>query len=132
MPKILVVDDSSVMRKMIENALVEIGLNEIETAADGLDALIRVDETFDLILTDWNMPKVSGLSFVKNIQSNPKLAKIPIIMVTTEAARTEVLDAIKAGVTDYIVKPFEKKHLIAKVMSVLNSHKAPDSSTGIS
>lgn len=101
--KILVVDDSSTMRRIIVNTLNQIGMNDIVEATDGRDALGKV-QGIDLILTDWNMPEMDGLTFVKNVRAKDK--KLPIVMVTTEAAKEEIIEAIKNGVNDYVIKPF--------------------------
>lgn len=101
--KILVVDDSSTMRRIIINTLGQIGQKDVVEAGDGKEALTKLSGV-DIILTDWNMPEMDGLTFVKNVRTQNKTT--PIVMVTTEAAKEEIVEAIKAGVNDYVVKPF--------------------------
>jgi two-component system chemotaxis response regulator CheY len=106
--KILIVDDSGVMRRIHKNTLLEqhVKDEDITEAPDGASALeIAERETFELFLVDWNMPRLDGLSFVKHLRASEKYAKTPIIMITSEAAKYNVMEAIKAGVTNYVVKP---------------------------
>ena len=110
--KILVVDDSSTMRRIIVNTLNQAGLTDVTEAEHGKDALKKL-AGIDIILTDWNMPEMDGLTFVKTVRETDK--KIPIIMVTTEAAKTEIVEAIKQGVNDYVVKPFTPEVIKEKV-----------------
>lgn len=121
--KVLVVDDSSTMRKIIKNVLMTLGIEDdfIIEAVDGMDAFGKIKaNTFDLILTDWNMPKMNGLTLVQNIRKLPKSANTPIIMITTEGAKTEVIAALKSGVNNYIVKPFNAETLKSKLEPILN------------
>jgi two-component system chemotaxis response regulator CheY len=121
--KILIVDDSITMRRIIANSLKAAGYEDFVEAGNGMEALERV-EGIDLILTDWNMPGMDGLSFVKQIRQNAQTAKIPIIMVTAEGTKDSVLEALKAGVNDYIVKPFTKTIIIEKLSGVLKRQGA--------
>ncbi len=116
--KILTVDDSSTMRRIIKNTLNRLNYTDVVEAEHGVDALAKMAGV-ELVLTDWNMPEMDGLTFVKALRSNPQYNDIPIIMVTTEAAKKEILEAIKAGVTDYIVKPFTPDTLKEKIEKVL-------------
>jgi two-component system chemotaxis response regulator CheY len=116
--KILTVDDSSTMRRIIKNTLGRLGYDDVIEAEHGVDALAKMAGV-QLILTDWNMPEMDGLTFVKALRSNSLYKDIPIIMVTTEAAKKEILEAIKSGVTDYIVKPFTPETLKDKLQKVL-------------
>ncbi|HYD00537.1 MAG TPA: response regulator [Phycisphaerales bacterium] len=103
--RIFIIDDSKTMRNIQKSILGTLGHTEIAEAGDGQDALSRVDAfNPDLILVDWNMPVMDGITFVKNYRA--KGSKTPIIMVTTEAEKTRVVEAIKAGVNNYVVKPF--------------------------
>ena len=112
--KVLVVDDSGVMRKIIIRSLNAVGVSEVVEAADGQEGFnLFQAEQFDLVLTDWNMPVRSGLEFVKDIRASG--SKVPIMMVTTEAQKSQVITAIQAGVTDYLTKPFENETLRAKL-----------------
>lgn len=117
--KILTVDDSSTMRRIIKNTLNRIGYTDVVEAEHGVDALAKMAGV-ELVLTDWNMPEMDGLTFVKALRSNPQFGELPIIMVTTEAAKKEILEAIKSGVTDYVVKPFTPEVLKEKLEKVLS------------
>ncbi len=116
--KILVVDDSSTMRRIIKNTLVRIGYDDIVEAEHGVDALSKLDGV-GMVLTDWNMPVMDGLTLVNSIRSNDQYKTVPIIMVTTEAAKEEIVVAIKAGVNDYIIKPFNQNTLQEKISKIL-------------
>lgn len=118
--KVLVVDDSSTMRRIIRNTLSKVGFNNVVEAENGIDALSKMRENaIGLILTDWNMPEMDGLTFVKSVRGSDTFKNIPIIMVTTEAAKTEVVEALKQGVNDYIVKPFTPEALKEKVEKII-------------
>ena len=117
--RILIVDDSVTMRKIIGKSLQTAGYPEIVEASDGADAMSKMSGV-DLVLLDWNMPVMDGLSFVKEARQSPVFGSVPIIMVTTEGAQKEVLQALKEGVNDYIVKPFKADILIQKIESVIN------------
>lgn len=112
--KVLVADDSGIMRKIIIRSLNSVGVTDVVEAADGADAITAFKANpIDLILTDWNMPNVSGLELVQQIRSMG--SNVPIIMVTTEAQKGQVIAAIEAGVNDYLTKPFESDDLRAKL-----------------
>lgn len=113
--RVLVVDDSGVMRKIISRALGELGINDVEEAADGQLALdvMTASGPFDLLITDWNMPVMNGLELVQSIRGSG--CAIPIIMVTTKSEKEAVLQAIQAGVNDYVIKPFERDMLRMKI-----------------
>ncbi len=118
--KFLIVDDSSTMRRIITNALTKIGQTDIVEAGNGKEAMEKMGVGgIDFILTDWNMPEMSGLEFVKAVRAKADWVKIPILMVTTNAVQDEVVEAVKAGVTDYLVKPFQPDTLKTKIESVL-------------
>lgn len=114
--KFLVVDDSSTMRRIIKNSLKRIGYEDVEDAENGVEALEKLNG-IDIILTDWNMPEMDGLEFVKRVRSQNKT--IPILMVTTNAAKDDIVEALKNGVNNYIVKPFTPETLKEKVDAVL-------------
>lgn len=110
----LVADDSGVMRKVIVRALAAVGVEETDEAGDGQIALDKfVLNPYDLVVTDWNMPEKNGLELVTSLRELG--AEVPIIMVTTEGQKGQVVKAIQAGVTDYLVKPFENDQLVAKL-----------------
>jgi two-component system, chemotaxis family, chemotaxis protein CheY len=112
--KVLVADDSGVMRKIISRSLNAVGVTDIVEATDGQDAIQKfTEDTFDMILTDWNMPNKSGLELTAEIRALG--SSVPIIMITTEAQKSQVIAAIQAGVNDYLTKPFEAEDLRAKL-----------------
>ena len=116
--KILVVDDSLTMRRIIKNSLSKIGYNDVVEAGNGVEGLEEFDKGgVNLILTDWNMPEMDGMTFVTKIRE--KDSNVPILMITTNAAKEDVLEAFKAGVSDYIVKPFTPDVLKEKIENVL-------------
>ncbi len=121
--RFLVVDDSVTMRRIVSKCLMDIGADEVVEAADGMDALGKLASAgpFDVILTDWNMPVMNGLSFLKQVQAKPEYKNIPVMMVTTEAEKSNVLEAIKAGAKNYVVKPFTAETLREKIEGVLGA-----------
>lgn len=117
--KVLVVDDSAIMRRIISNSLKAAGFSNIVEANNGAEGLESLDG-IELILTDWNMPVMDGLTFVKEVRKNGQYSKTPIVMITTEGAKAEVMEALKNGVNNYIVKPFTPETLLEKVKSTIN------------
>ncbi len=119
--KVLVVDDSSTMRRIISKILKKMDITEIFQASDGVDALsLLSSNSVDLILLDWNMPRMNGLGLVKNLRENSKFNSTSIIMVTTEAERSSVVEAVKAGANNYLAKPFTPDALIIKIKETLH------------
>lgn len=105
--KILVVDDFSTMRRIIKNLLRDLGLTNTQEADDGQTALPMLKEgDFDFVVTDWNMPGMQGIDLLKHIRADEKLKHLPVLMVTAEAKREQIIAAAQAGVNGYIVKPF--------------------------
>lgn len=115
--KFLVVDDSGTMRRIVTNSLQRIGYTDVVEAEDGQEALGLFDESVDFVITDWNMPKLSGIDFTRAIRA--KDARVPILMVTTRSVREDILAAAEAGVNNYIVKPFTPQVLKEKIDQVL-------------
>lgn len=119
--KVLVVDDFATMRRIIKNILGQLGYKNIIEADDGTTALTIIkQEKIDLIISDWNMPKMTGLDLLKNVRGNPDTATTPFIMVTAEAQQDNIILAVKAKVSQYIVKPFTADTLGEKINKVLN------------
>ncbi|MCF7802892.1 MAG: response regulator [Candidatus Marinimicrobia bacterium] len=118
--KILIVEDSPTMRRIIKNTLKRIGYEDVEEAEDGVEALAALGNAkIDFIITDWNMPKMSGLDFTKRVKSNPDYGDVPILMVTTRSVEQDVLDAFEAGAASYIVKPFTPQVMKEKIDEIL-------------
>ncbi|NQY22632.1 MAG: response regulator [Campylobacteraceae bacterium] len=120
--KILIVDDSSTMRRIIGNVVQQLGFSkdDFDEAEDGVVAWSMLQKgQYDIVLTDWNMPNMNGLDLVKHIRGGGAHQKTPIIMITTEGGKMEVITALKAGVNNYIVKPFNAAILKEKLDGVL-------------
>ena len=119
--KLLVVDDSSTMRRIIKNTLQRLGHKDILEAEHGLEdwGLLEANSDINVLITDWNMPEMNGLELVKKVRAEQKYIDMPIIMVTTEGGKAEVITALKAGVNNYIVKPFTPQVLKEKLEDVL-------------
>ncbi|MCD6281795.1 MAG: chemotaxis response regulator CheY [Deltaproteobacteria bacterium] len=119
--KVLVVDDFSTMRRIVKNILRQLGFNNIVEADDGTTGLgVLQKEKIDLIISDWNMPKMTGLDLLKAVKSDDALKDIPFLMVTAEAQQENIIEAVKAGVSNYIVKPFTAETLGKKIEQVFN------------
>ena len=119
--RVLIVDDSSTMRRIIGNVVQQLGIKkeDFEEAEDGVVAWKLLEESkFDVVLTDWNMPNMNGLQLVQKIRGGGQHVKTPIIMITTEGGKGEVITALKAGVNNYIVKPFSADILKEKLDGV--------------
>ncbi|MEK6758491.1 MAG: chemotaxis response regulator CheY [Deltaproteobacteria bacterium] len=122
--KILVVDDFSTMRRIIKNILREIGYSNVEEADDGSTALEKLKGGgFDFVVTDWNMPIMPGIELLKAIRLDPVLKETPVLMVTAEAAKENVVIAVQAGVNNYIVKPFTAAALKERIDLILEKFK---------
>jgi len=116
---VLVVDDFSTMRRIVKNLLVEIGFSNIEEADDGNTALPILEKGgIDFLVTDWNMPGMAGIDLLKAVRADPKLSSIPVLMVTAESKRDQIMEAAQAGVNGYVVKPFTADTLREKVDKV--------------
>lgn len=119
--KILIVDDFSTMRRIIKNILKEIGYTNVEEADDGSTALEKLKEgSFDFVITDWNMPIMPGIELLKTVRKDAKLKKLPVLMVTAEKGEQNVKDAVAAGVSNYIVKPFTAAALKERIDLIIS------------
>jgi two-component system chemotaxis response regulator CheY len=117
--KFLIVDDSSTMRRIVINTLTKAGFSEFAEAGNGTEAVDQLAKhPVDVVITDWNMPVMNGLDFVKAIRAKAATKQVPVLMVTTNAAQDDILEALKAGVNDYVVKPFTPDVIKAKVQAV--------------
>jgi two-component system chemotaxis response regulator CheY len=117
--KILVVDDFSTMRRIIKNLLRDLGFQNITEADDGKTALpILKQGGIDFLVTDWNMPEMTGIELIAEVRKDPNLAHIPILMVTAEAKREQIIAAAQAGVNGYVVKPFTATVLKEKIEKI--------------
>ena len=118
--RFLVVDDSSTMRRIIINTLAKLGHKDITEASNGREGIDRLAAaTVDVIITDWNMPEMSGIEFIRTIRAQEKYSKIPVLMVTTNAAKDDIVEALRAGVTNYVVKPFTPDVMKEKIAGLL-------------
>jgi two-component system chemotaxis response regulator CheY len=117
--KILVVDDFSTMRRIIKNLLRDLGFANTHEADDGTSALPMLKNgSFDFLVSDWNMPGMNGLDLLKAVRADPKLAKMPVLMVTAESKREQIIEAAQAGVNGYVVKPFNAATLEEKINKI--------------
>jgi len=114
--KILIVDDFSTMRRIVKNLLRDLGFNNTQEADDGLTALPMLKKgDFEFVVTDWNMPGMQGIDLLKNIRADAELKHLPVLMITAEAKREQIIEAAQAGVNGYIVKPFTAATLKEKL-----------------
>jgi two-component system chemotaxis response regulator CheY len=119
--KFLVVDDSATMRRIVINSLQRIGFTETVEAGDGREALERFDASVGFVITDWNMPVMSGLEFVRALRSRDDGRTVPVLMVTTRSVREDIIAAVEAGVNNYIVKPFTPQVLKEKIDHIVET-----------
>ncbi|CAK4067143.1 Chemotaxis protein CheY [Vibrio sp. 16] len=114
--KILIVDDFSTMRRIVKNLLRDLGFNNTQEADDGLTALPMLKKgDFEFVVTDWNMPGMQGIDLLKHIRADDELKHLPVLMITAEAKREQIIEAAQAGVNGYIVKPFTAATLKEKL-----------------
>ncbi|MFZ5843343.1 MAG: chemotaxis response regulator CheY [Pseudomonadota bacterium] len=117
--KILIVDDFSTMRRIIKNLLRDLGFTNTQEADDGATALPMLQNgNFDFLITDWNMPGMQGIDLLKTVRADPNLSTLPVLMVTAEAKREQIVEAAQAGVNGYIVKPFTAQTLEEKINKI--------------
>lgn len=120
--KFLVVDDFSTMRRIIKNLLIDLGYANVTEADDGATALPMLQAgNFDFLVTDWNMPGMPGLDLLKAVRADARLAKMPVLMLTAEAKREQIIEAAQAGVNGYVIKPFTAVTLKEKIDKILEA-----------
>jgi two-component system chemotaxis response regulator CheY len=112
--RFLVVDDSPTMRRIVVNSLQRVGFSDFVEASDGVEALERFDDSVDFVITDWNMPNMNGLDFTRALRAHVA-RPVPILMVTTRNVREDILMAVEAGISNYVVKPFTPQVLKDKI-----------------
>jgi len=131
--KILVVDDMLTMRKIISKQLKEFGFTNITEADDGIKAWPLIEQAhqighpFQLILSDWNMPQMKGIELLAKVRGDEKLKEVPFVLITAESEKTQVIEAVKLQVSNYIVKPFTSDQLKEKLETAHKKHNAPSS-----
>ena len=119
--KFLVVDDFSTMRRIVRNLLKELGFTNVDEAEDGLIALQKLNTLpFDFVVTDWNMPNMDGLTLLQTIRATPNLKHLPVLMITAEAKKENIIAAAQAGASGYIVKPFTAATLSEKLQKIFD------------
>lgn len=118
--KILLVDDSSTMRRIQKNTLKSIGYEDVIEGSDGTEALsmLKANPDVKLLLMDWNMPNMDGITALRTIKADPALKAVPVIMVTSESEKSRIIEAIQAGAANYVVKPFQPDTLQEKIKQV--------------
>ncbi len=121
--KILIVDDFSTMRRIIRNLLKELGFTNVHEAEDGVDALkhLRADGDFEFVVSDWNMPNMTGIELLRAMRADAALKHLPLLMVTAEAKRENIIEAAQAGANGYIVKPFTAATLDEKLKKIFQT-----------
>jgi two-component system chemotaxis response regulator CheY len=127
--KFLVVDDFATMRRIIRNLLKELGFNNVDEAEDGVNALQKLrNDHFDFVVSDWNMPNMTGIDLLRNIRADEHLKGLPVLMVTAEAKKENIIAAAQAGASGYVVKPFTAATLdekLKKIFQTMNREGAP-------
>lgn len=128
--RILLVDDFEMIRSLLKQALKQLGHTDLTEAVDGVDAFEKITKAkddgtpFDIVFLDWNMPRMTGIEVVQKCKENDALKAIPFIMITAEREQKSVVAALKAGVSDYVIKPFSPKQLASKIERIVNSSSA--------
>ena len=123
--KILIVDDFSTMRRIIKNLLRDLGFTNTAEADDGLTALPMLENgKYDFLVTDWNMPGMQGIDLLKAVRENPDLVDLPVLMVTAESKKDQIVEAAQAGVNGYVVKPFTAQTLKEKIDKIFERIEA--------
>ncbi|MCA9472454.1 MAG: chemotaxis response regulator CheY [Nitrospira sp.] len=117
--KVLVVDDMSTMRRIVKNVLKQIGYSDIAEAENGQDAMAKLKTGgFGLVVSDWNMPVMPGIELLRNVRADADLKSLPFLMVTAEAQKENIIEAVQAGVSNYVVKPFTAEALQEKLEKI--------------
>ena len=119
--RILVVDDMMTMRKLVSKVCKDLGFSDLTEAADGIlawEAITNASPAFGLVISDWNMPNCSGLDLLKRVRADSRFAKLPFVMVTAEAEQHQIIEAVKSGVSNYVIKPFTGDILKEKLEAV--------------
>jgi two-component system chemotaxis response regulator CheY len=120
--RFLVVDDFSTMRRIVRNLLKELGFVNVQEAEDGVQALSKLrSDTFDFVVSDWNMPNMTGIELLRAIRADSKLKSLPVLMVTAEAKRENIIEAAQAGASGYVVKPFTAATLDEKLKKIFQN-----------
>jgi two-component system chemotaxis response regulator CheY len=120
--KFLVVDDFSTMRRIVRNLLKELGFTNVDEAEDGVVALTKLRSSqFDFVVSDWNMPNMTGIDLLKNIRGDASLKHLPVLMVTAEAKKENIIEAAQAGASGYVVKPFTAATLEEKLNKIFQT-----------
>ena len=118
--RFLIVDDSTTMRRIIINTLNKVGYKDCTEAANGREGMERLTAAgADVVITDWNMPEMSGIDFIRAIRANAATRELPVLMVTTNAAKDDIVEALRAGINSYVVKPFTPETIKEKIESML-------------
>ena len=119
--KILVVDDFATMRRIVKNLLRDLGFSNVTEADDGSSALpLLKDGNFDFVVTDWNMPQMKGIDLLKAIRADERMKELPVLLVTAEAKKEQIVEAANAGVNGYVVKPFTAETLKGKIDKIFD------------
>ncbi|MBY0575244.1 MAG: chemotaxis response regulator CheY [Gallionellaceae bacterium] len=120
--KFLVVDDFSTMRRIVRNLLKELGFTNVQEAEDGVEALKKLHaDPFDFVVSDWNMPNMTGIELLRAIRKDDKLKHLPVLMVTAEAKKENIIEAAQAGASGYVVKPFTAATLDEKLKKIFQN-----------
>ena len=124
--RFLVVDDFSTMRRIIKNFLNDLGYHNVQEADDGLSALpLLKTGNVDFLITDWNLPGMPGLDLLKDVRADPKIGQMPVLLLTAEAKREQIVEAAAAGVNGYVVKPFTSQTLRDKLDKIIQTRLGP-------
>lgn len=119
-PRIIIADDMQMMRRLIKASLTKAGFDNIEEAVNGEELLKKMDEnTYDMVICDWDMPRMSGIDALRNIRSHDTHKNIPFVMVTAVADMAQVKQAIECGISDYVIKPIKPEVFVEKIRSIL-------------